>query len=68
MLKAYNLPQHLSPVFKLSDFLLPVLDLGGQFLAGFLSLGFVLAGRSFLLVGMEKGQSIFSAALVGIND
>ncbi len=29
------------------------------------SLGFVMAGRSFLLVGMEKGQSIFSAALVG---
>ena len=29
------------------------------------SLGFVIAGRSFLLVGMEKGQSIFSAALVG---
>lgn len=29
------------------------------------SLGFVIAGRSFLPVGMEKGQSIFSAALVG---
>ena len=28
------------------------------------SLGFVMAGRSFLPVGMEKGQSIFSAALV----
>ena len=28
------------------------------------SLGFVIAGRSFLPVGMEKGQSIFSAALV----
>jgi len=29
------------------------------------SLGFVMGGRSFLLVGMEKGQSIFSAALAG---
>ena len=27
------------------------------------SLGFVIAGRSFLPVGIEKGQSIFSAAL-----
>ena len=31
------------------------------------SLGFVMAGRSFLLVGMEKGQSIFSAALWVLN-
>ena len=29
----------------------------------FSSLGFVIGGRSFLPVGMEKGQSIFSAAL-----
>ena len=28
-------------------------------------LGFVMGGRSFLPVGIEKGQSIFSAALVG---
>ena len=26
---------------------------------------FVMVGRSFLLIGIEKGQSIFSAALVG---
>ncbi len=31
------LPQHLFPVFKLPDFLLPVLNLGGHFLTGFLS-------------------------------
>ena len=31
------LPQHLFPVFKLPDFLFPVLNLGGHFLAGFLS-------------------------------
>ena len=31
------LPQHLFPIFKLPDFLLSVLNLGGQFLAGFLS-------------------------------
>jgi hypothetical protein len=30
------------------------------------SLGFVMSGRSFLLIGIEKGQSIFSAALCGI--
>lgn len=29
------------------------------------SLVFVMVGRSFLPVGIEKGQSIFSAALVG---
>ena len=29
------------------------------------SLGFVMVGRSFLLISIEKGQSIFSAALVG---
>ena len=28
-------------------------------------LGFVMGGRSYLPVGIEKGQSIFSAALVG---
>ena len=28
------------------------------------SLGFVMVGRSFLLIDIEKGQSIFSAALV----
>ena len=28
------------------------------------SLGFVMVGRSFLLIIIEKGQSIFSAALV----
>ena len=28
------------------------------------SLGFVMVGRSFLLISIEKGQSIFSAALV----
>ena len=31
------------------------------------SLGFVMSGRSFLLIGIEKGQSIFSAALLGKN-
>ena len=31
------------------------------------SLGFVMGGRSFLLIGIEKGQSIFSAALLGKN-
>ena len=31
------------------------------------SLGFVMVGRSFLLIGIEKGQSIFSAALLGKN-
>ena len=31
------------------------------------SLGFVMGGRSFLPVGIEKGQSIFSAALLGKN-
>ena len=30
------------------------------------SLGFVMVGCSFLPVGIEKGQSIFSAALCGI--
>ena len=30
------------------------------------SLGFVMVGRSFLLIGIEKGQSIFSAALCSI--
>ena len=29
------------------------------------SFGFVMVGRSFLLIGIEKGQSIFSAALLG---
>ena len=50
-----NMPQHLFPAFKLPDFLLPVLDLGGQFLTGF-SLGFVMGGRSFLLMGKRKEQ------------
>ena len=31
------LPQHLFPVLKLPDFLLAFFNLGGQFLAGFLS-------------------------------
>ena len=30
-------------------------------------LGFVMVGRSFLPIGIEKGQSIFSAALLGKN-
>ena len=49
------LPQHLFPVLKLSDFLLSLLDLGGPFPAGF-SLGFVMAGRPFLLMGKRKEQ------------
>jgi hypothetical protein len=57
------LPQHLFPIFKLPDFLLPVLNLGLQFLA-FFSLGFVMGGHSFLPVGIEKGQSISSAVLL----
>ena len=28
------------------------------------SFGFVMVGRSFLLIGIEKGQSIFSAVLM----
>ena len=51
------------PIFKLPDFLLPVLNLGLQFLA-FFSLGFVMGGHSFLPVGIEKGQSISSAVLL----
>ena len=57
------LSQHLFPIFKLPDFLLPVLNLGLQFLA-FFSLGFVMGGHSFLPVGTEKGQSISSAVLL----
>ena len=56
------LPQHLFPVFKLPDFLLSVLNLGLQFLAGFLS--WLCRGWSLLSApGHRKGQSIFSAAL-----
>ena len=58
------LPRHLFPVFVLLDFLLAALNLGGQFPRVF-SLGFVMAGRSFLPVGIEKGQSIFSAVPCG---
>ena len=57
------LTQHLFPVLKLPDFLLPVLNLGLQLLTGFLS-RFRHGCRSFLLISIEKGQSIFSAALV----
>ena len=51
------LTQHLFPVLKLPDFLLSVLNLGLQLLAGF-----VMVSRSFPLIGIEKGPSIFSAA------
>jgi len=47
---------HTFPIFKLPNFLLPVLNLGGQFLAVFL--GFVIGIAPFCLLGIEKGQSI----------
>ncbi len=43
------------PVLKLPDFLLPVLNLGSQFFAGFFS-RFRHGGRSFLPVGEKKGS------------
>ena len=46
------------------DFLLGFLDPGGQSSRVFF-LGFVIVGRSFLLIGIEKGQSISRLSLGG---
>jgi hypothetical protein len=46
----------------ISSLLTNIYNMLTQFLL--FSLGFVMVGRSFLLIDIEKGQSIFSAALV----
>ena len=58
------LPQHLFPVLILPDFLLAVLNLGGQFLAGFLSR--FRHGWSLLSACRRRKRTVdFSAALLG---
>ena len=59
----YLLTQHLFPIFKLPDFLLSPPSISACSSSRVFSFGFVMVGCSFLLIGIEKGQSIFSTVL-----